>query len=241
MRPEDSTRALHAYVDGELDAAAALELEAQMAANPSLRASYERLRDMSGAIRANATYYRAPGRFRQPSERTRPNRWLMLAPAFAVIAVLAFALGFFAGRPARDDALAAEAVDAHVRATLSGRLIEVASSDQHTVKPWLSARLPFSPPVADLSSAGYPLAGARLDYVGGERVAALVYQRRKHVIDVYVARGIDSSARTLSREGFNVEHFAAGGLRYWIVSDLNRNELADFVRLYSAAENILRQ
>ncbi|HYL23297.1 MAG TPA: anti-sigma factor, partial [Burkholderiales bacterium] len=87
-----------------------------------------------------------------------------------------------------------------------------------------------SPPVADLSSEGYPLQGARLDYVGGKRVAVLVYQRRQHVIDVYVWPG-DGDSGAFARDGFNVEHFARGGMRYALVSDINRNELRDFARL----------
>ena len=101
------------------------------------------------------------------------------------------------------------------------------------MKPWLSARLPYSPPVADFLGEGFPLVGARLDYVAGERVAVLVYKRREHVIDVYVAPGDERSTGS-ARDGFNVERFAHGGMRYALVSDLNRNELDDFARLLSA-------
>ena len=230
MKPEDAARALHAYVDGELDAVSSLELEAEMAANPSLRAACERLRELSASIRANAEYYPAPARLKRAPGRER--RYAVLFPAFALVAVVAIAVGLLATRPGEDDALAREAVAAHVRASLSGRLIDVASSDQHTVKPWLSGRLPFSASVPDLSQSGYELAGARLDYLGGAPVATLVYKRRQHVIDVYVSRGSDPSPRRLSRDGFNLEHFASAGLRYWVVSDLNPNELSDFSRLF---------
>jgi anti-sigma factor RsiW len=223
MKPEDAARALHAYVDGELDAVSSLELEAEMAANPSLRAAHERLRELSASIRANAEYYPAPARLkRAPAPPSPLRRFAVLAPAFALVVTIAVAVGLLATRPGEDEALAREAVAAHVRASLSGRLIDVASSDQHTVKPWLSARLPFSPSVPDLSQSGFELAGARLDYLGGAPVATLVYKRRQHVIDVYV-----------SRDGFNLEHFAAAGLRYWVVSDLNPNELSDFSRLFA--------
>lgn len=227
MKNED-TRALNAYVDGELDAASILELETRMAADPSLRAAYERLRDTSSMVRANAEYYRAPRSVRPSHHRKQPA---MLAGAFAAVAAMAFALGLVVGRPAGDDTLASEAVAAHVRANVSGRLIDVASSDQHTVKPWFSSRLPFSPAVADFSHLGFELVGGRLDSLGGGPAAVLVYKRRQHLIDVYVARG-DVTARSLMRDGFNVEQFAAGGLRYLVVSDLNRNELDDFVGLF---------
>lgn len=229
----DDTRALSAYVDGELDAASILELEARMAADPALRAAYERLRDTSSAVRAHAEYFRAPQHLKPA--RTRARRPAMLASAFASVAAVAFVLGLLAARPGDDDALAREAVAAHVRANLSGRLIDVASSDQHTVKPWFSARLPFSPAVTDFSSSGFELVGGRLDTLGGEPVAAMVYRRRQHVIDVYVGRGGPVTASNAARDGFNVEHFSSGGLRYWVVSDLNRNELADLVRLLASS------
>jgi anti-sigma factor RsiW len=120
----------------------------------------------------------------------------------------------------------------HVRATLGNRLSDVASSDQHTVKPWLSARLAFSPPVTDLSAYGFELQGGRLDYVGGQPVAVLVYQRRLHLIDVFVwpAHG-QGAEQMLTRDGFNIERFARAGMSFWLVSDLGRNELNDFARL----------
>ena len=120
----------------------------------------------------------------------------------------------------------------HVRATLDRRQIEVASSDQHTVKPWLSARLAYSPPVADLSAQGFELLGARIDHIAGQPVAVLVYKRRQHLIDAYVwpARG-RTSELALKRDGFNLARFAAGDMNFWVVSDLNRNELDDLARL----------
>src|SRR5207248_1752750 len=139
---------------------------------------------------------------------------------------LGAAIALYLDRPGEE----AELVASHVRATLGNRLIDVASSDQHTVKPWLSARLPYSPPVADLSSEGYPLAGARVDYVAGKQVAVLVYHRRQHLIDVYVWPG-DGDSRGFTRDGFNVERFARAGMSYAMVSDLNRNELRDFAKL----------
>ena len=225
-------KALHAYLDGELDAAASLELERELAQNPALRASCERLRELSAAVREKADYHAAPACFKVAAQK--PGTW-RLAPAFALVLMIGVALGVFLAQPREDDALGADVVASHVRATLAGRLIEVASSDQHTVKPWLSARLPFSPPVADLSHEGYELAGARLDYVAGHSVAALVYKRREHVIDVFVSPGAREAAQTAStRDGFNFERFARGGMRYWIVSDLNRNELDDFAKLIAA-------
>ncbi len=228
MKADDKT--LSAYLDGELDAPASLELEREMAQNPALRASYERMRQLSAAVREKAEYYPSPTRHKlAPAEK---KQWFWLAPAFAMVAMLAFGLGAYLAQPTEEELLGGEIVASHVRATLSGRLIDVPSSDQHTVKPWLSSRLPFSPMVADLSQEGYMLAGARLDYIGAQPVATLVYHRRQHVIDVFVWPTSSEAAKSAyARDGFNVEHFAKNGMRYWIVSDLNRNELDDFTKL----------
>ena len=244
MTREEAAKLLHAYVDGELDAAKSLELEAHLAGNPAARAACERLREMSAAIRSRADYHAAPAslaaRLRAsvpavPEEAPRRaalRAWLKPAALFAAIALVAWVVAIMATRPGDDEGIAQEALASHVRATLGNRLFDVASSDQHTVKPWLSARLAFSPPVADFSAHGFELRGGRLDYVGGQSVAVLVYQRRQHVIDVFVWPAREPRVeRTVARDGFNMEHFARGGMSFWLVSDLNRNELGDFARL----------
>jgi anti-sigma factor RsiW len=135
-------------------------------------------------------------------------------------------------RPGDDERRAGEILASHVGATLGKRLYEVASSDQHTVKPWLSSRLAYSPPVADLSAQGFELLGARIDHIDGRQVAVLAYKRHQHVIDAYVWPSRDRAAELeLKRDGFNLARFASGGMEFWLVSDLNRNELGDFTRL----------
>jgi anti-sigma factor RsiW len=248
MTREEAARLLHAYVDGELDAAKSLELEAHLAGNPAARAASERLREMSAAIRSRADYHAAPSalaaRLRVsvpaiPEEAPRRDAlraWLKPAALFAAIALVAWVVAIMAARSGDDERVAQEALASHVRATLGNRLLDVASSDQHTVKPWLSARLPFSPPVADFSAHGFELRGGRLDYIGGRAVAALVYQRRQHMIDVFVwPATAEKAQQALTLNGFNAEGFARGGMSFWLVSDLNRNELSDFARLLAAA------
>lgn len=244
MTDEEAMRLLHAYVDGELDPVKTLELEAHLAENPSARAACERLRGLSAAIRTKVDYHLAPDAFAQrlrasvplvPEGRPRRfavPRWLPLAASLAGVALVAWISATLLLRPGEDERLAVEVIDAHVRATLAGRSYDVASSDQHTVKPWLSARLPFSPPVTDLSAQGFELAGGRLDYVGGQRVAVLGYKRRQHLIDVFVWPGATRLHEPkLARDGFNIERFARDGMEFWLVSDLNRNELGDLARL----------
>jgi anti-sigma factor RsiW len=240
------TSLLQAYVDGELDAAATLEFEARLRDDADLRAACERLRELSTAMREHAAYHAAPpalaARIRAalpdvPRE-AEPRAWGFFGmPWFRPAAVLAagLALGLGIGvalmRPDEGELIAREVIASHVRATLSDRLIDIASSDQHTVKPWLSAHLPFSAQVTDLSGEGFPLAGARLGYIEGKPVAVLVYKRRRHTIDVFVWPGAARARRPFERDGFNVARLDAGGLQYWVVSDLNREELEDFTQL----------
>ena len=200
-------------------------------------------RELSTAIREKADYHRAPASLAGdvmaalPADEESPRRpawprWLALGAAFAGVAFLTWAATYAYLRPTGDEVRAGEILAAHVRATLGRHLIDVASSDQHTIKPWLSARLPYSPPVADLSAQGFELLGARLDHVNGQPVAVLVYKRRLHIIDAYVwpAPG-DASQHALKRDGYNLSRFAANDMAFWLVSDLNRNELSDFAKL----------
>ena len=203
-------------------------------------------REISAAIREHADYHFAPASLasdvmsalpaaEQAPRRPRWQRWLAQAAAMAGVAFVTWAATMGYLRPDNGERLGKEILAGHVRATLGNRLYDVASSDQHTVKPWLSARLAFSPPVADFSTHGFELRGARLDHLGGEPAAVLVYGRRQHVIDVYVqpARGTSRDI-ALNLDGFNILAFANGGMNYRLISDLNRNELNDFMRLLAS-------
>ena len=162
-------------------------------------------------------------------------RWRQAGPfgaGFAVAAGLALAF-VVPGSGGLQDAVVA----GHIRALQPGHLLDVASSDQHAVKPWFDGRLDYAPPVKDLRADGFPLAGGRLDYLAGRPVAVLVYQRRQHVIDLFVwpnGSSIDRSQTADSRSGYNVLHWNQDGLVFWATSDLNSKELAAFVKLWQA-------
>ena len=160
-------------------------------------------------------------------------RWLAVAGSLAVAAIIITVLVFIQSGPARDDLLAQEIVSSHVRSLMANHLNDVASSDQHTVKPWFEGKLDFSPPVTDLTARGFPLVGGRLDYIGNRPVAALVYQRRQHFINLFVWPSADESesrSKMGIRQGYNLIHWNRAGMSYWAVSDLNINELQEFAQ-----------
>lgn len=172
---------------------------------------------------------------KQPATRTIPSgiSWNSLALAAAVIlaAVIAFNLFSSSQRNGSDQFLATQLIDSHVRSLMANHLTDVASSDQHTVKPWLDTKLAFAAPVVDLASEGFPLVGGRLDYLGNRPAAALVYQRRKHFINLFVwpaEPNASKATRTISRQGFQLLHWADSDFNYWAVSDVNAGDLQAF-------------
>jgi anti-sigma factor RsiW len=162
------------------------------------------------------------------------RRIAAMAATFLLGAVLAGAYTTRLAQPDPAERLAEEAISDHVRARLTGGAMQVASSDQHTVKPWFTGKLDLSPPVKDLVADGFPLQGGRLDYLGQRPVAALVYQRRKHAIDLFVrpASGVADQAPTLrSDRGYNVVSWISGGFGFIAVSDVAAEDLLQFQKL----------
>jgi anti-sigma factor RsiW len=163
----------------------------------------------------------------------KPGRTYALV---AVAAALLIAVGFFAGhlRPQADQTEQA-VLDSHLRSLMPGHLADVQSTDQHTVKPWFNGKLDFSPPVTDLAQRGFPLVGGRVDSVEGRQVAALIYRRNQHVINVYVWPSRVAVSGNASRQGYNFVKWSQSGFAWWAISDLNANELTDFAALLRAA------
>ena len=160
-----------------------------------------------------------------------PWNWLALAAAIIFAAIITFNLMPRLQRPGSDQFLATQLIASHARSLMANHLTDVASSDQHTVKPWLDAKLDFAPPVVDLSSEGFPLIGGRLDYLDNRAVAALVYERRKHFINLFVwpaASDASKAPKTITRQGYQLLHWADLDFNYWAVSDVNVNDLQTF-------------
>ena len=172
---------------------------------------------------------------RQPEPRSIlsqiPWNWLGLAAAIILAAIIVSNVVPRLQRPAADQFLATQLIASHVRSLMANHLTDVASSDQHTVKPWLDAKLDFAPAVVDLSEKGFPLIGGRLDYLDNRPVAALIYERRKHFINLFVwpaGPGAERTMNTISRQGYQLLHWVDSDFNYWAVSDVNANDLQTF-------------
>jgi len=232
---DDAARDFDPYIDRELepDASAALRDHVETC-NTCRRHLAER--ETLGRIVRSAAYHPAPDRLRtrvsMSAARSRSTRHFT---AWAAAAVLALSIGgtvsVLRSASVRGDVLVESIVDSHVRSLMEDHLFDVRSTDQHTVKPWFLGKLDFAPPVADLASMGFPLVGGRLEYVDGRPAAALVYQRQKHTINVFISPARGSAAvDARAVRGFHVRHWMRSGMSFWAVSDLNEAELSEFVR-----------
>jgi anti-sigma factor RsiW len=238
---------LHALLDGELDAGHAREVEEHIAGCPRCAAQLAAYREMSKAFAAADLRYTAPPALRRRIEESLPQA----APAPSRRAVIrGFALGSAVSALAAtglvaivlrndDDArLNSEIVSAHLRSLQAGHLTDVLSTDQHTVKPWFNGRLDVAPPVIDLTAQGFTLIGGRLDYVDARPIGAIVYRRRLHIINLFVAQTASTEPRAAKMktfQGFNIRSWSEHGLNYWAVSDLAADELAEFGDKFQAA------
>jgi len=248
----DGTRThFHAYLDGELDVLRSLEFEEHLNGCSACSGSLQEHQSLRTAISARSLYFSAPCglehkvlsavRKAAASETSRPAwRWtwswkwpVWLAPFAAAALVMVVTLHLWTQHWTEDQRVQ-EIISAHVRSLMVNHLTDVASSDQHTVKPWFNGKLNFSPTVIDPATEGFPLIGGRLDYVGDYPAAALVYQRRKHYINLFVSSS-DQTATTkedlLTRHGYTLRHWLQGGMEYWAVSDVNKSDLQQFVQL----------
>jgi anti-sigma factor RsiW len=225
---------LHPYLDNELGAEMAARVHAHMQSCARCRAQYENYRALQEGIRQHADRYPVPELLKERILSTMPTssskRWI--APAISAVALAASVMLFLA-TPSRQDMLIDEVVSSHVRSLQGQHLVDVASSDKHTVKPWFAGKLDFSPPVFDFSEQGYPLIGGRLDYIDHRNAAALSYKHNKHIINLFVTptTEADSAASTFSKRGYNVVVWRKNHMAFEAVSDLDAQELEMFAKL----------
>ncbi len=248
MNCQETEPLLHGYVDGELDLLKHLEIERHLRWCSACASAHQSLQAVRTALERGNLSFRPPGhleeRIRLALRRERGNlggrfrSWSrpVLAASLLLAVLGGWGLGRLYSRNAASSGLIEELLASHVRSQmLASHRVDVESTDQHTVKPWFEGKLDFAPPVQDLSDQGFPLVGGRLDYIERRPVAVLVYQRRKHPINLYIWPSGSSAGEipeTLSRRGYQVRHWTQDGMTYFAVSDLNDSELQDFAKLF---------
>jgi anti-sigma factor RsiW len=237
----DQELLLGGLIDNELDAANVAMIEAHVARCEGCREELERLHTVRNLLRNEGVRHTAPEalsrRIAALPELATPRaandnrllRWLgpgvvgALAASLAMVTLLP---------PGADSLVDQEIISGHVRSLQPGHLTDVQTTNQHIVKPWFNGRIDFSPPVPELAGQGFPLAGGRLDSIDGKTVAAIVYHRRLHTVNLFVWPARDAVERSFSKDGFAVEEWSDAGLRFAAVSDIPPQELREFQRLY---------
>jgi len=248
MNCDEASVLIHALIDGELDAGNARDVEAHIAICPACAAQHREFLEFRKAISPAGLRHAAPASLRRriegklpvPREGVASRRSVIKGFALGATASALAASGLLMMVMRADDEsrLLGEVVSAHLRSLQAQHLTDVVSTDQHAVKPWFNGRLDVAPPVADLTALGFTLLGGRLDYVDAKPVAAIVYRRRIHVINLFCAPAPGSSHRAATIEslhGFNVRRWSDNGLNLWAVSDINAEELAEFGEKFEAA------
>ncbi|RUM23560.1 anti-sigma factor [Rhizobium vallis] len=246
---------LHGFVDGELDSVHAAQFEDHLATCANCRTEMEGVRAVRGIIDQDGVKWRPPEALRSQVlsmlsfeqaatasslSRQAPvwrraldfiRQWSFV-PSLAVLAAGAF---LFINAPSQILLLQDQIMASHVRSMMADHLTDVLTSDQHTVKPWFNGKIDFSPPVSDLAKDGFPLVGGRVDYIGGRAVAALVYRRHGHVINLFIWPAASAAQATTVHDGYNMKQWSDGGLVFWAISDVAPSDLAEFETLFRAA------
>jgi anti-sigma factor RsiW len=236
-------------VDEELDPDMKAEVEEHLAGCRGCSEEYSQVLEGQTAIRSFGPYYSAPAHLQQsvrdalkrvasekPKVDGRSAPWRLLAIAASIL--LACSLGWnfsqLRTRTPENEIIAENLLSSHIRSLMGTHLLDVVSTDQHTVKPWFNGRIDFSPVVKDLAPQGFPLIGGRIEYLSGRDAAALVYQRRKHIINLFTwpSMASDTKESRLSRKGYNELHWTDTSMTYWAVSDLGLAELQQFKQLW---------
>jgi anti-sigma factor RsiW len=252
MSCRETQELIHGYLDGELDLVRNLEMERHFEECPDCAGVHEKLRALRASMSSSSLYFSPPPGLEQrvrtavrstvkTEHQVRAPRidWRWAGIAAAVVLSVAVTWRFTVQRPGAADVLAQEVVASHVRSLMAAHLTDVPSSDRHTVKPWFNGKLDFSPPVEDFADRGFKLVGGRLDYLNNRAVAALVYQRRQHFINLLIwpsAAEADEGVQLVERQGYHLLHWRKAGMAFWVVSDLNGQELELFAKLVQGGQ-----
>lgn len=238
----DQELLLGGLVDGELDAANTALAEAHVARCEGCREELERLQAVRSLMRAGGVRHAAPDHLRErvfampelSEKAANSNRFLTgwLAPGLAGALAASLAMVAFVNPVQQQSALDDQIISSHVRSLQPGHLTDVQTTNQHIVKPWFNGKIDFAPPVPELAVQGFPLAGGRLDSIGGKTVAAIVYHRRLHTVNLFVWRGGPGATRVAVEDGFSLVEWTEDGLNFVAVSDIPRDELRLFRDVY---------
>ncbi|HTD05716.1 anti-sigma factor [Undibacterium sp.] len=258
MNCQESRRLMQAFVDQQLAPQDAQAVAGHLAGCPVCSAELKQLNSLRDAIRAQGVQHAAPEHLRRRIQlavreqarpaiprranwkqrlRDLPWAWINLGLTSACALGLAAVLVLPPSAGSGEDQLAQELTDSHFRSLLVDHLADVASSDQHTVKPWFTGKLDFAPPVYDFAQQDYPLIGGRLDYADRRTVAALVYKHKRHVLNLFIwpAPGAaHTGVRHMSKQGYQLLHWSQAGMQYWLISDMNAADLNGFESLLAA-------
>jgi anti-sigma factor RsiW len=253
-------RLMHAYIDKELDITSVSTVDEHLQSCAACKRIYDEYSALQSAVRQRASYYTAPAalvhRIRaqiggpaahSPAKTIKPRRqwfqlgeWLRLGTAVAATAIVTWMVAPRLISPSQDEAISDEVIAGYARSGLTNHIADVETSDQHTVKPWLSGKLDFSPRVTDLTAKGFSLVGGRLDYLDNRPVAALVYRHRQHLINLFVwpySKSDKSSAmQAMSKRGYYLLHWVDAGMTYWAISDVDPADLKAFAEMYASAK-----
>jgi anti-sigma factor RsiW len=242
---------LDLYLDQELDPVRNLEIEEHLRGCAGCTQACSERQMIRRSIKTQSLYFKAPADLqrrvqravRQAARAEGPSRWFsapwikIASPLAAAALVMLVLFPYFSG-PSPEDLLTRDVVAGHIRSLMVNHLADVPSTDEHTVKPWFNGKLDFSPPVTDFAGQGFPLIGGRLDYLDRRPVAALVYRRDKHMINVFIwpsDQSRSSSAAMKTQQGYHVIHWASSGMNFWVVSDLEPNQLEKFADLLKSS------
>lgn len=241
----------HSYVDGELDALNMARIESHATSCADCRRRLSEQVNLRTAIKLASPYYKAPAglqqhiqaRLRTPKQQRWPTllsawRWPNIGAVVSSVALFGVGLALVLATPSSEELLMREVISGHVRSLMADHLTDIRSTDKHTVKPWFIGQLDFSPPVTDLASNNYMLIGGRLDYLDNRQVAALVYQHRKHIINLFVMPTTRDQALNLQGgrwQGYEIYQWTQAGMNFWAVSDVNETDLRQFVHLLRSA------
>ena len=248
MTCASSQHSIEAYLDGELVTSESVEICEHIDGCPSCGATYRRVEQLRNDLRIQAQRYTAPAHLQQrihaalrkAAKNEAPRRalswsWTAVAASVLLCASLAWNFALLRSPAPAANLVAQEVLSSHVRSLIGTHLVDVPSSDQHTVRPWFNGKLDFSPEVKDFASQGFRLVGGRVDYLADRPVAALIYQRRQHFINLFTwpsSSPAPNGHSDVKRSGYNMLSWSQDGMTYWAVSDLQRSELDQFAQLY---------